>query len=430
MSNKKKLTWEEYEKKIAGQRTRGKSNVKKVGKAIASPSCIMVQRMSSEPTGRSKKYEPLETREFVDFSEFEEPTINNIKRACESHYNAPRGSCDVLLSDRGPSCFLTEQIQHKKSYLVRFINPDDGIMRKQPKLMPQMEGSSLGNISEFEKPQERRHTSLISLSQPQVPESAFPKSVSISDMLKARKLVKPPDAREVKLTLETYDVSESFWIKSGTKMFNMEKNKFSEGGFREAYMATSEENEKWVIKVYKEGTLEVIKDSLDMSPEDHTRKQVQMHMVAKEIALKLAKKASSSYGKVFQYHTIYFSKIEGIPVTAEKYVPGNFTKYVNNTGECGTPKNSDEDEIYQKAESLSHFSYHESVNELMLLDLQGCCYQLYDPEIATSTLTDVSDNDSKETCAGNLTTYAIDNFFEQHSCNKFCQLLGLPKKTD
>ena len=297
--------------------------------------------------------------------------------------------------------------------------------------MPQMVGSSLGSRSESEKPQKRRHTSSISLSHPQVPESAFPKSVSISDILKARKLVKPPDTREVKLTLETFDVSESLWIKSGTKIFNMEKSKFSEGGFREAYMATAEENEKWVIKVYKEATVEVIKDSLDMSPEDHTRKQVQMHMVAKALALKLARKAPSSYGKVFEYHTIYFSKIGEIPVTVEKYVPGNFTKYVNNTGECGTPNNSDDNEIYQKAESLSHFSYHESVNELMLLDLQGCCYQLYDPEIATATLTDVNDKDNKEMffCAGNLTTYAIDNFFEKGSCSKFCQLLGLPKKT-
>ena len=388
--------------------------------------------MSSEPTGRSKKYDPLETREFVDFSNFEELTIGNIKMACESHYNAPRGSCDVLLSDRGPSCFLTEQIQQKKSYLVRFINPDDGVMRKQPKLMPQMVGSSLGNRSEFEKPQKRRHTSSFSLSQSQVPESTFPKSVSIGDILKARKLVKPPDTREVKLTLETFGVSESSWIKSGTKIYSMEKSKFSEGGFREAYMATSEENEKWVIKVYKEGTVEVIKDSLDMSPEDHTRKQVQMHMVAKAIALKLAKKAPSSYGKVFEYHSIYFSKIEETPVTIEKYVPGNFTKYINNTGECGRPHNSDDNEIYQKAESLSHFSYHESVNELMLLDLQGCCYQLYDPEIATTTLTDVDDTDNKETffCAGNLTTYAIDNFFAKHFCNKFCKLLGLPKKTE
>ena len=81
MSNNKKLTWEEYGKKIASQRTRGKSNVKTVRKASASPSCIMVQRMSSEPAGRSNTYEPLETREFVDFSNFEELTIDNIKMA-------------------------------------------------------------------------------------------------------------------------------------------------------------------------------------------------------------------------------------------------------------------------------------------------------------------------------------------------------------
>ena len=142
------------------------------------------------------------------------------------HYNAPRGSCIVLLSERGPSCFLAEQIQHKKLYLVRFIDPDDGMMRKQPKLMPQMEGSSFGNRSQSEKPQKRCHASLISLNQPQALESAFPVSLSISDILKARELVKSPDAREVKLSLETFDVSESFWIKSGTKMFNMEKTNF------------------------------------------------------------------------------------------------------------------------------------------------------------------------------------------------------------
>ena len=215
--------------------------------------------MSSEPTGRSNTYEPLETREFVDFSNFEEHTIDNIKLACVSHYNAPHGSCDMPLSDHGPSCFLTEQVQHKKSYLVRFINPDDGKLRKQPKLMSEMVGSSLRNRSKFEKPQKRRHTSSLSLSQSQSPESTFPKSVSIGDVLKIKLMVKPPDTRGVKITLETFHISESSWIKSGTKIYNIEKSKFSEGGFREAYMAKSEENEKWIIKVYKEGTVEVIK---------------------------------------------------------------------------------------------------------------------------------------------------------------------------
>ena len=36
--------------------------------------------------------------------------------------------------------------------------------------------------------------------------SAFRKSVSIADLLKARKLVQPPDQSEVLLTLETFDI--------------------------------------------------------------------------------------------------------------------------------------------------------------------------------------------------------------------------------
>ena len=45
---------------------RGMSNIKKVSRIAASPSCVMAQLMSSEPIGRSQKYEPLETREFVE----------------------------------------------------------------------------------------------------------------------------------------------------------------------------------------------------------------------------------------------------------------------------------------------------------------------------------------------------------------------------
>ena len=37
----------------------------------------------------------------------------------------PHGTCDVLLTERGPSCFLiTEQITGKKFYMVRFIDAE------------------------------------------------------------------------------------------------------------------------------------------------------------------------------------------------------------------------------------------------------------------------------------------------------------------
>ena len=73
------------------------------------------------PTSRQKKYEALDTRDFVDDSNYDELSIENIRLACEAHCNAPAGSCDVLLTDKGPSCFLTEQIQNKED-LVQEIN--------------------------------------------------------------------------------------------------------------------------------------------------------------------------------------------------------------------------------------------------------------------------------------------------------------------
>ena len=53
------------------------------------PNDILVQRMSSAPSGRLKKYEPLHTRDFVPFAEYDELSISNIKEACERYYNAP-----------------------------------------------------------------------------------------------------------------------------------------------------------------------------------------------------------------------------------------------------------------------------------------------------------------------------------------------------
>ena len=58
---KKKAKWDALEKLMTNKRTKGKSKDESSKKL---PSCIMVQRMSSQPTGRQKKYEPLDTRDF------------------------------------------------------------------------------------------------------------------------------------------------------------------------------------------------------------------------------------------------------------------------------------------------------------------------------------------------------------------------------
>ena len=135
-------TWEEFEERVGLKR--GGKKTRKIQEKL--PSYLCVQRMSSTATGRLKKYEPLDTRDFVPF-DYEELSIENVKEACERFYKAPRGSCDLLASDRGPSCSNLEQIKGKKVYLVRFLQPN------------QARGEADGYpLSELGSPSTRKHT--------------------------------------------------------------------------------------------------------------------------------------------------------------------------------------------------------------------------------------------------------------------------------
>ena len=48
----------------------------------------MMQRMSSAPN-RSNKYETVDTRDFVNFTDYDELNIENIRDACEKFYDMP-----------------------------------------------------------------------------------------------------------------------------------------------------------------------------------------------------------------------------------------------------------------------------------------------------------------------------------------------------
>ena len=98
-------------------RDKGNGNTKNQKK----PSSIMVQRMAPIPTGKQKKFEPERTRDFVDFTEYSTLSLKSVKQACEKFYGEPDGSCDVLFSDRGPSCISDDQIAGKKVILIRFL---------------------------------------------------------------------------------------------------------------------------------------------------------------------------------------------------------------------------------------------------------------------------------------------------------------------
>ena len=122
-------------------------------------------------------------------------------------------------------------------------------------------------------------------------ETKFPASVSIADLLKAGKLVKPPKKNKVKLTFEKFDVQNQEWQEVMEQDVVIETQMFSSGAFRDAFRATSKTDgtqKQWVVKTYNPKAVEAIVVKLSSTIDDHARKQLQMHAVARHLAQKFA----------------------------------------------------------------------------------------------------------------------------------------------
>lgn len=84
-------------------------------------------------------------------------------------------------------------------------------------------------------------------------ETTFPASVSVADLLKAGKLVKPSDKKKVTLTFEKFNVELQKSIPGSGKEVFIEFKKFGSGGFRDAFKATGKDcSSEWVVKIYND----------------------------------------------------------------------------------------------------------------------------------------------------------------------------------
>ena len=174
----------------------------------------------STASGQLKKYEPLDTRDFVPFEDYEELNLENIKKTCERFYNVPTGSCDILASDRGPSCSKFEQIKGRKVFFIQFLEPKENADRslRAPeasfKLTPARPKSAPASPSWVKR-----------VTTPTV----VPKSVSIAQLLRAGTLVKP--LKTTTLQLEHFDVEKNKRVPACSINLQIEEEPFSSGGF-------------------------------------------------------------------------------------------------------------------------------------------------------------------------------------------------------
>lgn len=390
---------------------------------------IIIQRLSTEVSGKAQKYSRIGPREFVPF-EYDEVTLDNIKHACIRHFAPIVGECmicDVLAGEQGPSCASLDQIPDLKVVHVRFIEPNERDADV---------GSTTGKRKErdgqLRRPAKKTNTQSLPATKVQSPSKAFPKSLSVLEMMKLGKVVNEKSTERIELY--TFDLAEMAWSSQPSAVeFSIANEPFGKGGFREAYKATSKTPEfcrqQWVVKKYLQSTVDIIKET-KQTIEQHTKKVVQMHMLARNFTQKLEKELKEGdnlelYGKTLTYKRIFLGRINGETgeqwVTVEEFIDGEFTKYINNTGlPCG-----EDSEIRQKCESLAHFSYERSDENIMVVDMQGSGHVLFDPEIASRELLD---GEEVLFSAGNLSITAITTFIENHSdCNLYCTLLGLKK---
>ena len=112
MPPKMNQVWKALQEKMPNKRTQQAIRLRKGAKGTAAPSDIIVQRLTAEPDNK-QTFRPVQPREFVEFSS-DDLTLENLKIACAEHFGYPVGSCDVLVSNKGPSCTNINQIPHRK----------------------------------------------------------------------------------------------------------------------------------------------------------------------------------------------------------------------------------------------------------------------------------------------------------------------------
>ena len=389
---------------------------------------IVVQRLTSEVSGKAQKYLRVGPREFVHVGK-QELTFENIQKACLKHFSSKVGPgmyCDILAGEQGPSCSNLKQIPDMKLIHIRFTHNNDHICEHEEVSLG--ESSKHVLVSSLPSPKRQCNSRPHSLPSPAKKKATpvVPKSLSVTRMLMLGKVV---DKRCTLINLYRFDIDKMLWSMIPKPVeFDISKELLGEGGFRNAYKAQSTSREfsslTWVVKKYKPEAILTINQT-GQSVETHSKKVVQMHCLAQNFAQQLKAKIEKEgltqlFGETMQYGDIYLGKEGDEHVTIEEYVNGDFVKYTNNDGiVCPC----DDATMLEKAECLSHFSYEKSNHELLLVDIQGCGHKLFDPEIASNTLFD----EASEILftAGNLSQLAINNFVASHKCKTFCSLIGL-----
>ena len=183
---------------------------------------LTVQRLSSELSGKAQTFSRIGARELVPFADYEDITLPNIKLAGDKHFLPTVGKsvmCDVLAGEQGPTCSTLEQMPDLKLIHTPFIewqeqdhessmfpSPDEPPKRKKGPF------SCVPIASTSVESESARSPKQINV---------YPKSLSVSDMLKLGKVVQ--NKATTLIEMRSFELDPLGWSLTPTVIeFNIE----------------------------------------------------------------------------------------------------------------------------------------------------------------------------------------------------------------
>jgi len=205
---------------------RGNNKIKGKTEKSSDLDYLTVQRLSKSVEGKVQKYCRIGPLTMVKLGK--ELTLQNIKLACEEHFDIKEDEeCDILAGERGPSFTEISQIKKFDPLHIRFV--DKKIIRKQEE-----ESSNVNSCnssfpksvhSRFLVNYSRKHATVTESSLPSVPNnisSGYVASVPASKFLKLGKLIAPTKSSPITFTLEEFNISTQKWLEPFDAKFSLD----------------------------------------------------------------------------------------------------------------------------------------------------------------------------------------------------------------
>ena len=117
MPPKRQQAWAELHQKMKAKRMKTNNDQQRGKKTGSAPHELIVQRLSAE-LDHKQTYKAVQPRDFVAY-EYEDLSLANLKKACAAHFHLPASSCNVLVTNKGPSCTNISQIPHRKDKVFK-----------------------------------------------------------------------------------------------------------------------------------------------------------------------------------------------------------------------------------------------------------------------------------------------------------------------